>query len=41
MTQMRKLIDNNIKTAVVNMFHMFRKVEKTVSIIKMDMEAIK
>ena len=35
---MRKLIENDIKTAIINMFYMLKKVERRVSILRRKME---
>lgn len=35
---MRKLIENDIKTAIINMFSMLKKVERRVSILRRKME---
>lgn len=34
MIQMTKLVDKNIKTVVITIFHMFKKVEENVSMVR-------
>lgn len=41
MTKIPELVDEVIKTAVIIIFHMFKKVEKSISIIKRKFESIK
>ena len=41
MTQMIELADSNIKTIIINIFHMFKKVEERFSLLKGDMDDIK
>lgn len=41
MTKRAELVDKVIKKAIIITFHMFKKGEKSLSIIKTDMESIK
>lgn len=41
MTDMMELADKDVKTAIANIFHMFRKVEEHMSIPRNEMEDIK
>lgn len=41
MTQMTELIDMDIKTLIRNIFHMFKKVEKRLSLLRGDMDDMK
>lgn len=41
MTKRAELVDNVIKKAIIIIFHIFKKGEKSISIIKTDMESIK
>lgn len=38
MTEMMELADTDVKTAIVNIFHMFKKVEEHVSITRNGMK---
>lgn len=41
MTQVLELADTNIKTILINIFHMFKKVEKRFRLFKGDMDDMK
>ena len=41
MAEMLKLVDRNIKTATVNILHVFKKIEGSVSMLRRDTENIK
>lgn len=41
MTQMIELVDMDTKTIILNIFHVFKKVEKRLSLLKGDMDNTK
>ena len=41
MTQMIELIDMDIKAIIINIFHMFKKAEKRLSLLRGDMDDMK